>query len=104
MGRTEIFRRVSRASRQSFRGAAPPPPPPIQSNGINNLVPIPLNPPVTPKTNRKTSLETVVKQSVVRLTDLAVTISGDGDKASKNKSAHQLSPRTNHQSLVEKSS
>ena len=30
MGRTEIFRRVSRASRQSFRGAAPPPPPPIQ--------------------------------------------------------------------------
>ena len=53
--------------------------------------------PVTPKTNRKTSLETVVKQSVVRLTDLAVTISGDGavEKTAKAKSAAS-SPNVHH--------
>ena len=68
-GRTEIFRRVSRASRQSFGGG--------EYSGLAAAAPSSLN--VTPKGNRKTSLERVVKQ----LTDLAVTISAD-DKTKKS--------------------
>jgi hypothetical protein len=77
-GRTEIFRRVSRASRQSFRvpdlnvGA------PLPSTTTAASVAAP-----TPKVvRRKASFEGVVKH----LADLAVTISGD-DGAGKKVSA-----------------
>ena len=97
-GRTEIFRRVSRASRQSFRkqlsSFTPKPSPQISTNGAPQSAPVipsssnktllAASPSVsvnsTPKVLRKVSLEKAVKQ----LTDLAVTISAD-DKKSKTK-------------------
>ena len=97
-GRTEIFRRVSRASRQSFRkqlsSFTPKPTQQVGSNGAPQSAPVIVSnssktlltasPSVslnsTPKALRKVSLEKAVKQ----LTDLAVTISAD-DKKSKAK-------------------
>ena len=98
-GRTEIFRRVSRASRQSFRKQLPSfNPKPSQQTVISNGTPqsapvipssssktlLTASPSMslnsTPKALRKVSLEKAVKQ----LTDLAVTISAD-DKKSKAK-------------------
>ena len=64
-GRTEIFRRVSRASRQSFR---------VPELSVAASTPPPTTSPITPKVvRRKASFEGVVKH----LTDLAVTISAD---------------------------
>ena len=70
-GRTEIFRRVSRASRQSFRvpelSVATPTATPATTTTTTTS-------PITPKVvRRKASFEGVVKH----LTDLAVTISAD---------------------------
>ena len=100
-GRTEIFRRVSRASRHSFRKhlssypAKPTSPPQLTtSNGAPQSAPVivtsscktlltatpSVSAHTTPKALRKVSLEKAVKQ----LTDLAVTISAD-DKKSKSK-------------------
>ena len=99
-GRTEIFRRLSRASRQSFRkqlsshphkpiqqptsnGGGPLSAPVIVSSSCKSL--LTASPSVslstTPKALRKVSLEKAVKQ----LTDLAVTVSAV-DKKSKTKS------------------
>jgi hypothetical protein len=97
-GRTEIFRRVSRASRQSFRKQLSSynakPTQQSSTNGVPQSAPVLVSsscrtlltatPSVsvnsTPKVLRKVSLEKAVKQ----LTDLAVTISAD-DKKSKSK-------------------
>ena len=85
-GRTEIFRRVSRASGHSFRkqlsgfkqhpNGGVPQTAPITSPGLNKglLTASPsMSANVTPNAPRKVSLEKFVKQ----LTDLAVTISTD---------------------------
>ena len=97
-GRSEIFRRVSRASRQSFRKQLSSynakPAPQSTTNGVPQSAPVIVSsscktlltatPSVsvnsTPKALRKVSLEKAVKQ----LTDLAVSISAD-DKKSKSK-------------------
>ena len=100
-GRTEIFRRVSRASRHSFRkNLSSYPAKPTSPQQLTSSNGAPLSAPVivtsscktlltatpsvsahtTPKALRKVSLEKAVKQ----LTDLAVTISAD-DKKSKSK-------------------
>ena len=89
-GRTDIFRRVSRLSRQSFRNKLPNAP---STNGQQQLTVTPTTP-LTPKTpttplspkspstllnpplKRKASLEGIVKQ----LTSLAVSISTDDVK------------------------
>lgn len=80
-GRTDVFRRVSRMSKQSFRNHLPA----KSQASLSPNSPVPQSPPVIqppktpqlgPKTKRKASLEGIVKT----LTDLAVSISTDDVK------------------------
>ena len=108
-GRTEIFRRVSRVSGQSFRkhlssnplksihqptSNGVPQTAPVMASGLNKTL-LTASPSVsanaTPKALRKVSLEKAVKQ----LTNLAVTISADDNKnKSKEYKSKEKSPTT----------
>lgn len=80
-GRTDVFRRVSRMSRQSFRNHLPAK---SQASLSPNPPAAPKTPQIGPKTTkRKASLEGIVKT----LTDLAVSISTDDVKATLAKEA-----------------
>eukprot|EP00095_Tigriopus_kingsejongensis_P007825 maker-scaffold204_size260821-snap-gene-1.42 protein:Tk07825 transcript:maker-scaffold204_size260821-snap-gene-1.42-mRNA-1 annotation:"transient receptor potential channel pyrexia" len=82
-GRTDIFRRVSRLSRNSFRQlkspivTTPPPPTPLTPKPLNTNIHLPLK--------RKASLEGIVKT----LTSLAVSISTDDVKSTVNNEVEQ---------------